>query len=287
MGTLSDTLRTLTALAVATPLARAQIVTENAGVVSSETPILREAFGFTQYAHGRELAWNQRFSFAPGRHDELQLTLPFYERELELTGGDADFAGFGDATLRWKHALWREDDVMRSDRWSLLAEITAPTGDDGDTADGFAIPPDARLSRGDWAFGAGTAFTHIHDRERFAAELFYRHRTAHDGVQLGAAAELNLAYWYRLAPAQFTELDRVVEVRGVLELLSTYRWDAEIGGVSADDSGAFVRLAPGVQVFPRDWMLFEAGVELPLIQSLDDSAGDEQFALRFAIKFLF
>jgi hypothetical protein len=287
VGALSRTLYAFAVLAAATPFAQAQLVTENAGIVSSETPILREAFGFTQYAHGHDLVWSHRFSFALDRRDELQLTLPFHSRELEQSGGDADFAGFGDATLRWKHALWREDDVMLSDRWSFLAEITAPTGDGDDTADGFALPPDAQLSRGDWTFGAGTAFTHIHDRERFAAELLYRHRTAHEGVQLGAAAELNLAYWYRLAPASFTDLDGVVEVRGVVELLSTYRWDTEVGSASADDSGAFVRLAPGVQVFPRDWMLFEAGVELPLVQSLDDSTGDEQFALRFAIKFLF
>lgn len=287
MGTLSRTLGAFATVVTTAGLAHAQLVTENAGVVSGETPVLREAFGFTQYAHGHDFVWSQRFSFAFDRRDELQLTLPFHERELELAGGDADFAGFGDATLRWKHALWREDDVMLSDRWSLLAEITAPTGDGANTADGLALPPDAQLSRGDWAFGAGTAFTHIHDRERFAAELFYRYRTAHEGVQLGAAAELNLAYWYRLAPASFTDLEGVVEVRGVLELLSTYRWDAEVGGANAGDSGAFVRLAPGVQVFPRDWMLFEAGVELPLVQSLDDSAGDEQFALRFAIKFLF
>lgn len=265
----------------------AQIITDNAGVQSPQTPLLREGFTFTQSEHGEEWAWRQKLYLSTDRSNEFQLALPYVGRSVDTSVGNIDIAGLGDVSLRWKHALVREDDVMRSTRWSTLLDLTAPTGDSDDRDGDVAIPPDLRISRGDWTFGVGGAFAMVDDRHRFAAELVYRHATSHDGFQLGDAVDLNLAYWYRISPARFDAVQQATEVRGVLELLSNYRWSSKSDGADTGDEGTIVWLAPGLQVFPRDWLLFEGGVQLPIAQTIDDAYGDRHFGAVFGVKFLF
>lgn len=279
--------RAVLALATLAAHASAQIVTENAGVQSPQTPEFHEVLGYTRSEHGSEVSATHEFVVGLDRVDELRLAVPMAWRRFTTAGVDADTFGVGDATLRWKRALWRADDVMESQRWSLLAALTAPTGDDTSTADGVTIPPDVRASRGDWTFGLGTVFTLIADRQRFSAELTFRHRTSHDGFQLGESLDLNLAYWYRLTPAAFVDVEHTTEVRGVVELLTSYRWDSHDAGSSADDGGVLIWFAPGVQVFPTDWCLLQANVELPLVQTIDDTWGDRRFAATLTLKFLF
>ena len=265
---------------------RAQIITENAGVTSPETPELRETFFYLDAEHGREFTWSQQFIYSPVRSDELKLTLPWIDRTLEGSP-DLGVSGLGDATLRWKHAFVRDDDVMRSTRWSGLLEVGAPTGDRADSDGGVPLPEDVRLSRGDWSAGAGAAFTEIVDRHRFAAETMFRHWTGHDGFQLGDTLDLNLAYWYRIQPGRFETIEGTTEIRGVLELLSTYRFEAESHGAGVGNEGVLVSIAPGVQVYPRDWLLIEANVQIPIAQTMDDSIGDRNFAAFLGVKVLF
>lgn len=271
---------------IAAPVS-AQIITDNAGVQSPQTPLLREGFTFTQSANGEEWAWRQKLYYSTDPANEFQLALPYIGRSVDTSAGKIDIAGFGDVSLRWKHALVRDDDVMKSTRWSTLLDLTAPTGDtDGNDGD-VAVQPDLRISRGDWTFGVGGAFAMIDDRKRFAAEAVYRHSTSHDDFQSGDSVELNLAYWYRISPARFDDVQEATEVRGVLELLSNYHWSSEQDGADTGDDGAIVWLAPGLQVFPRDWLLFEGGVQLPIAQSIDDAYGDRHFGAVFGVTFLF
>lgn len=273
---------------MAMPVAvRAQIVTENAGVQSPETPVLREAFWFTEAASGQELVWATQAIVSTDRSNEFKLTLPWITRSVEQPSGDLDLAGFGDVSLRWKHALYRDNDVMRSTRWSSLVELGTPTGSTDATDDGIAIPADLRLSRGAWSLGVGSAFTKIDDRHRFAVDVMYRHRTSHDAFQLGDSVDLDLAYWYRLAPARFEDLEATTEVRGVVEVLSSYRWDNEQDGQRTNDGGSLVWLAPGLQVYPLDWFLLEASVLVPIGQTIDDAFGERHVGAVMSLKFLF
>ncbi len=265
----------------------AQIVTENAGVLSPQTPEFHEAFSFTRAALGDELSWTQQLIFSTDRSNEFQFLVPWIDREVDRPGGGLDFAGFGDATFRWKHALVRDDGVMQSTRWSTRVEFTAPTGDQDRTDGDTAIPPDLRISRGDWSFGAGGGYAMVDDRHRFAADLMFRHHTAHDDFQLGDSVELDLAYWFRISPTHFDDLERTTEVRGVLELLSSYSWASELHGTDADGDGGTVWIAPGLQVFPLDWLLFEGNVQLPIAQSLDDAFGDRHFGAVLGLRILF
>lgn len=269
-----------------------QVVTENAGTVSPDTPILRESLSFFDSEDLRETRWVHQFLFAFRTGSELKLTVPVIWREISFddTAGvehDADLTGLGDASLRLKHVIKKQDDIMESTRWSFLAELGAPTAEEDATEDGVEIPGQLRLGTGDWSLGAGSVFTRIRDRHRFSAEAFYRHRTRHDGLRLGPSADLNLAYWYRLSPSAFRAGEETTEVRGVLELLSSYNFASKLGSDTQEDDGTLVWLAPGIQIYPSPRTLFEANVQLPVAQDLDDALGDRRWAATVAIKLVF
>lgn len=271
--------------------AAAQIVTENAGVLSPELTILRESVGVSRSENLDEVRWSHQLLWAPDRAHELRLTVPVVWRTARFDPGggeeEAHQAGLGDVALRFKQALRRADDVMRSERWSLLLELGAPTGEHDEEVNGNPVPRPLQLGTGDWSLGAGTAATWIQDRQRFALEGFYRHRTRHDGSQLGARLDLNAAYWYRLTPAVFGAGEHGSEIRGVIELLGTHQFPSEVGSDTQDDDGTILWLAPGIQVYPGTRVLLEANVQVPLAQDIDDALGERRWSANLVLKFLF
>jgi len=159
----------LAALLAASPAA-AQVVTENAGVVSPELTVLREIASVSKSENLDEVRWTQELRWAPDRADEFRLQVPLVWRDARFDGPGGELEsheeGLGDASLRYKRALWRADDVMRSQRWALLLEVGAPTGEHDAEEDGVPVPRPLQLGTGDWSLGAGTAYTWIQDRQR-------------------------------------------------------------------------------------------------------------------------
>lgn len=268
----------------------AQIRTENAGVISPELTVLRELATAAHSENLDELRWTHQIQWSFDRAHEFRLSVPLVWREatFDSPGGEleSDEHGLGDVSLRFKRALWRADEVMRSQRWALLLEVGAPTGAHDAEEDGVPVPRTLQLGTGDWSLGAGSAYTWIRDRQRLSLEAFYRHRTRHDGIQLGATAELNAAWWYRFAPVAF-EADSGPEIRGVLELLSSHAFPSEIGSSEAEDDGGIVWVAPGIHYYPATHLLLEANVELPLFQDVDDDLGERHWSANLVLKLLF
>ena len=157
----------------------------------------------------------------------------------------------------------------------------------------MVLPRKLQLGARALGFGGGAAFTVIRDRHRFASEVFYRHTLRHDGFALGDSLRGNLAYWYRLAPARFREgpVRDPLEVRGVLELLTSYRFESQAvagpDGSGIHDQESETWLAPGLQLFGRGRALFEASFQVPLYQDVDDAFGRRQWAATIAVKILF
>jgi len=271
----------------------AQVFTENAGVISPEAPILRESASFLLADRLRELRTTSQWIMGFTPRIETNVSLPVVFRDVEVRGPSGakqshDDVGLGDLALKGKLSLFQADDVMASTRFAALAEVAAPTGDDDEEHGGSRLPRRLQLGLGAWGFGGGAAFTAIRDRHRGSVELFYRHRLPHDGLELGDELSWNLAYWYRLRPARFDpSKEEELEVRGVVELLSTYRFLDRGRAAGRAEEGFLLWAAPGVQIYPKKFLLLEASLLVPYLQTLRDAAGSRQLGGLFAVKVLF
>jgi len=274
------------------PQLAAQVFTANAGVASPELPSVRFLSSYRETDNVRDLGSLLQYTYSPTSSLEARLSLPFISRDLEFQDPagvrhrDVLF-GPGDLELRLKQSLLQDDDVLESTRWALMATGTAPTGDHDARDDGVEIPRQLQLGTGGWGLGAGTAFTLIRDRHRFSTEIFYRHRTRHDGFRLGDSVHLNLAYWYRLSPAVFASGQDQVELRGVFELLSSHRSDSRSSAGSPDDGGYLILACPGIQAYPSRDVLIEAALQVPIFQDMDDAFGDRQWGAFIGVKLIF
>lgn len=256
--------------ALATAVCWAQIETANGGVISPWSPQLKIRTEFLDTENSQTAGLRLTYTFAASRKEDIRLILPLRYRRLE----GVEAAGLGDLRVRYKRSLFQEDGVMRSDRLALLLETDLPIG--RSNVEGWM--PRAQLGLGSPQLGAGLVFSRIRDRHRFSAEVGWREPLN----RLAGTGRVNLAYWYRLTPAQFPDDELPVEVRGVLELLSEYR-GAEFG----QPAGVLVWLAPGLQIHPDENIQFEVNARVPLAQSLDDQLGRRNWGGSVTVKLRF
>ncbi len=268
-------------------LAWAQVVTENAGTVSPETPIWQTRFEYAKTGHLTDLRMVETFLWAPSEVMDFGLTVPLHHRDVEFTALEDTVEGVGDASARWKYSIWKEDDVMASTRFSGLAGIKLPTGRWNEEDSGVEIPRKLQLGTGGWEVYGGPLLTYIQDRHRFAAELVGRYAFERDDFRLQPSFQLGLAYWYRITPARIEVAGEETEVRGVLELTSVFYGESEINGRGIGDDGNITWISPGVQVYPSFWVLFEASIQIPIVETVEDIRGDRKFGLLLSLKFLF
>lgn len=270
------------------PAAWGQVVTENAGTASPETPIWQTRFEYLKTKHLTDVRVAETFIWAPNEVMDFALTVPVHHSDVEFAGDLEDtLEGVGDSTFRWKYSLWKEDEVMASTRFSALAGVKLPTGRWHEDDSGVEIPRKLQLGTGGWDLYGGPLFTYIQDRHRFAAELIGRYAFERDGFRLQPSVQVGLAYWYRITPATIDVAGEETEVRGVIELTSVFYGESELEGRGRNDDGNITWLSPGVQIYPSFWVLFEASVQIPVIETVEDVRGDRKFGALLSIKFLF
>jgi hypothetical protein len=266
----------------------AQVVTENAGTVSPETPLWQTRLEYFKAENVTDLRAVETFIWAPDATMDFALSLPFVHRDVEFGAGIEDTVeGIGDASLRWKYSLYKTDDVMKSTRFSLLLGTKFPTGPWHEEADGVRVPRKLQLGTGSFDFTGGLLFTHIDDRHRFAAEVIGRHNLEADDFQLQPSLRLGLAYWYRVSPARIETAGEETEVRGVIEITSIFYGESELDGSGLGDDGNITWISPGIQIYPAYWILFEVNVQIPVVQTVEDQLGDRKFSFLVSVKFLF
>lgn len=251
--------------------AQAQIETANGAVNSPRSPEMKVRAFFRGAENGDTFGLKVVGTWGLTRKDELRLSLPLLNREFQ----GSTRTGIGDLYFRYKRSLFQDDDVMSSDRFALLVDGTLPTGEyrqDG-------RPLRAQLGLGTPQLGAGLVYSVVRNRHRFSAEVGHRQPLGND---LAGTSRLNLAYWYRLTPAEFVEGDPVTEIRGVVEVLSELR-----GAERGRDAGTLVFLAPGLQIFPSPSTQIELNALIPVAQSLRDPLGNRRLGGSMTAKFRF
>lgn len=210
----------------------AQIETANGGITSPYSPELKVKGMVMPMELSDMTVVELSGSFGLDPKNELRLVIPYVISEH--MGFSA--SGLGDVSVRYKHLLVGSNGVMTSDRFALLIDAVAPTGQSNLPE----LPPRGELGLGTPQVGLGLVYSAIRDRHRFSAELGHLQPL---GNGYAGTSRLNLAYWYRLTPAEFPEDGQPTEVRGVLELLAELR-----GSEFGQDAGTLVYLAPGLQI---------------------------------------
>ena len=270
-----------------------QIFTADAGVASPELPSIRGIASILRTSTVDEARYTTDFGFSPRTNLELRLRVPVVYRAVDFTfpGGagraEGSLFGLGDLEVRAKYALVRRDDVMRSDRLSLLGSVILPTAGHDERVDGLELPRRLQLGLGTFGFAPGAAYTLVRDRHRASIELGYRLSSIHDGFEPGDEVVTNVAYWFRLAPARFDPDVEESEYRLVCELLGRYRFDDRQLDVDLGNGGTEVWGVLGLQVNLSPNQRLEIGAQLPLFDTMDDALGDREFGAVLAYKVYF
>jgi hypothetical protein len=271
----------------------AQIFTADAGVASPELPSARLLATTLHTSRVDDVRLDADVSYSPRTDLELRLRAPLLWRDIDYLdpdgGGrvDGSLSGLGDVNLRAKYALVRADDVMRSDRLSLLADVTFPTADHDAEVDGMVLPRRLQLGHGSFGFGIGPTCTLVRDRHRASAELGYRFWTTHHGHEPGDELYGNLAYWFRLAPVRFEPQEERAEYRLVGEVLSRYRSSDEQDSVGLRDGGTEITGVLGLQVNVSSSQRVELGAILPLYDDTDSVLGARGLGLALSFRMFF
>ena len=265
----------------------AQILTTDAGVRSPELPSIRTLFSYRHYDAVDELRLRTEGVYSPTRDLELKAVLPVVSRRVETVAGHQDLHGFGDSFLQGKFAVIREDGVMRSNRVSVLGRAILPTGDTGATAIGQPLHPRLQLGLGSYGVGLGAAATIVRDRHRASVAVDWEHRSDHRGFDPGDQLRLDVAYWFRLSPAQFDVRTSAPEWRAVFELRSLYAFRDHGPGGSVSDRGAQVDGILGLQLNAGTSVRGEIGLVAPLLDELRDPLGDTGFGVLLGLTFYF
>jgi len=269
----------------------AQLYTTDAGVLSPSLTSLRERIEWRRYGVAEQWVAETRLAWSPSREVELNLAVPVVSRRIDgATGGVARVGtqeGLGDVSLAGKLALVRDDDVMRSNRLSLLLDARLPTGDDDGTVDGQDLGRRAALGLGTWGVGAGVGGTIVRDRHRAAIAARWWQFASDDGFAPGDAVALDVAWWCRLTPRVFAPQADEIELRLTAEVLSRWLGDDRVSGNDAGNGGHEVEFVVGLQANTTPALTFELGLVVPLAATTESPFGDERLGALFSCRILF
>jgi hypothetical protein len=282
--------RVLATLAAAAA-ARAQLVTTDAGVISPGLVVVKERIEWSVREDAEELRATTGVAFAPERRLQLDFLLPYVSRRVDVPAGTGSLRGLqdgvGDAEVGAKWALVRDDERMRSDRVSVLADLRLPTGEDDTRVDGVDLGPRAGLGLGTWGGALGLGYSLVRDQHRAAIALRGEAFATDDGFAPGEALTLDAAWWLRIAPREFSPEQESTEWRGVVEVLGRWQADDELGGVDAGNGGTEWQLVLGLQANLGIATALEGGVIFPLSDSTDSPFGELRRGFLLSFRMLF
>jgi len=216
----------------------------------------------------------------PSMRKQLTTTENGVKQEIRNTG-------ISDVTLNLKYAFWQRDRLNQTTRLAAFAAVKFPTGSTDETdASGKPLPAGLQLGTGSWDFPFGLAFTRSSGRFGLNAALFYRINTEHEAIDFGNQFKSDLAFGYRLYPAQYeTYREKVVNL--YLEINSTVTGKNQINGETDSSSGGHtIFLSPGLQWVLRQNLLIEASLQLPVFEDLNGTQLENDFVFSAGMRYL-
>ena len=218
------------------------------------------------------------------RHDlQLSAILPWVERDFESGSDRISADGPGDFAFVAKWRFYRWDDVGKAANFAVMAGVEAPTGEDGEEANGVRLPPELQPGSGSWDPSLGAAATYEPGRWRFnAATLYQRNGKGggdfKDGDELFAELAAGNRFWLEPYPGPFMRFDVLLRYR--------HQTRASLGGSTLSATGGDFLTAGATLAFrPRPTLDFQVFVEVPVWQDVNGIQLEEDVRFFFAFGF--
>lgn len=210
--------------------------------------------------------------------------LPYLDKNLDLTipGGQRSTRGtngIGDAQFFSRYTIFKQDRRGSNFRIVPFIGLKLPTGKD-DKDDGFGrLPQPLQLGSGSWDPSGGVITTYQTLNYQVDAQVSYKAKTEANGFEFGDELRFDTSLQYRFLPRKLgTGVPDFLY--GVIETNLLHQSKNETsGGNDPNSGGTTLFLSPGLQYVTRKWV-FEAIVQLPVVQDLNGTALKDDFIVR-------
>ena len=278
--------------------ASAQITTNTALPVAEGELIVRELAKFLRATGDsspmdRELSVTEIPTVAVyGATPRLALfgILPYLDKELDVTTpmgrttrGDS---GIGDFTFLARYTVRQWDSPGETKRLAPFLGLKVPTGEDEETDSLGKLPQPLQLGSGSWDPIVGSVFTWQTLDWQLDTSASYQFRTEANDFEFGDVARLDVSFKHRLWPRDLESVSEGVPgfLYGALETNLIWQDRDDVLGSGDPDSGGFTWfVAPGVQYITKR-VIFEAAVQLPVVQDLNGDALETDYIVSVGIR---
>lgn len=213
--------------------------------------------------------------------------LPYLDKTLKAGGVVRRGAGLGDSTLLGRYQLFQLDRRSETFRAQVLGGVKLPTGrDDARDASGRLPPP---LQPGTGSYDPIIAGVFSWQRLCWQSDFdfSYKFNTPAGGYRSGDVFAHNAAFQYRLSPRTLPDSGVPAFVYGVMELNGLWSRRDELSGGEVVDSGGYTLfVSPGLQYVTSKWIA-EISVQLPIVQELNGSQLQVDYAISAGFRIQF
>lgn len=216
--------------------------------------------------------------------------LPYFDKRLDMNMGGQRVTrsdrGFGDLTLIGRYTAYVRDAPGRTFRIAPFLGVKAPTGRDNARDGSGRLPPTVQLGSGSWDLLGGVVATYQTLDFQVDSQVSYKANREANGFRFGDVTELDASFQYRLWP-QTIGSGVPAFLYGVLEVNIVHAEKNRAGGLADPNSGGTTLfLAPGLQYVTKKW-IFEAGVQVPVVQTLNGTALKNNYLLNAGFRINF
>lgn len=198
---------------------------------------------------------------------------PFVDKKMSAVGPDGATTigagtGIGDATFLVKWRFFRRDRGRGTLRLALEGGVKTPTGSDSlRDAGGVLLPPALQRGSGSWDPTADLTLTWVPPTERgrwiFTGDVGATIATEANAFERGDGFAYDAMVKYRIHPARYPGRDTFL----LLEINGRWQGRARSMGLElANSGGHIVYLSPGIQFLLRGNLIFEGGVQIPILR---------------------
>lgn len=223
------------------------------------------------------------FSYALVTDATLNLVIPYQRRHLETPAGDFDADGIGDITLFGKYRFYRRDVPFGRDQLAFIGGLEFPSGSTTE-GPGLKASPPLQLGSGGVDGLLGVAFGHTRSWYNIEGAVQGKINSGAEDFRFGNVAlyDLYLAYQtYPEWPTPPAQLNFSIELNG-----RTFA-NNEVDGKDVDTGGTVLFISPGIQYIVNTNLLFETGVQVPIVTDFPGGALEPELTILFGLRYIF